>query len=553
MSNAAIYYNPEAYTTDKPQLMGRNAAGESFLRGYLEHSQAKDYWIQIDQKGFVEPFKKQVDASGKAKPIHLINNANLHQLSNAGVMFYPGPNIASHAWKRAAFGNNAWSLCGITHTTSTIRAMDGLVDLIHAPIQPWDALICTSHAVKENVRSIFQAQANYLNQRFGIKELVLPKLPVIPLAIHTKDFTFNQKDKVTARIKLGIESDAIVILYVGRLSFHAKAHPLPMYQAIAAAANTLKNKKVVLIECGWFAHENIEKAFHEASDFACPNIKVLRIDGRIAENRNHAWAGADIFCSLSDNIQESFGITPIEAMAAGLPVVVSDWDGYKDTVRDGIDGFRIPTVMPPQGLGQDLSLRYALELDNYDTYCALSSALISVDIEAATEAFTQLIKSKELRDKMGRAGQENTRKLFDWSNVIKQYESLWTDLNEIRQSEQAKLQKKLKNPWPARMDPFVSFANYPTKTLHQDLIISLKDSDMEKTKVNFKKIKSLDMIKHSSSIMPTDAESEDFIKYLSEKPMALKDLISKFPDQRRAFLFRAVNWFIKFNLFIIVK
>ncbi len=31
-----------------------------------------------------------------------------------------------------------------------------------------------------------------------------------------------------------------------------------------------------------------------------------------------------------------------EAMAAGLPVVVSDWDGYKDTVRDGVDGFRIP-------------------------------------------------------------------------------------------------------------------------------------------------------------------------------------------------------------------
>ena len=28
-------------------------------------------------------------------------------------------------------------------------------------------------------------------------------------------------------------------------------------------------------------------------------------------------------------------------MAAGLPVVVSDWDGYRDTVRDGVDGFRI--------------------------------------------------------------------------------------------------------------------------------------------------------------------------------------------------------------------
>lgn len=33
--NAAIYYHPEAYTTSGPKLMGRNAAGESFLRGFI--------------------------------------------------------------------------------------------------------------------------------------------------------------------------------------------------------------------------------------------------------------------------------------------------------------------------------------------------------------------------------------------------------------------------------------------------------------------------------------------------------------------------------------
>ena len=26
-------------------------------------------------------------------------------------------------------------------------------------------------------------------------------------------------------------------------------------------------------------------------------------------------------------------------MAAGLPLVVSDWSGYRDLVRDGVDGF----------------------------------------------------------------------------------------------------------------------------------------------------------------------------------------------------------------------
>jgi glycogen synthase len=56
---------------------------------------------------------------------------------------------------------------------------------------------------------------------------------------------------------------------------------------------------------------------------------------------------------MSDNIQETFGLTPLEAMAAGLPVIVGDWDGYKDTVRDGVDGFRIPSLMPPAPLGTD--------------------------------------------------------------------------------------------------------------------------------------------------------------------------------------------------------
>ena len=45
--------------------------------------------------------------------------------------------------------------------------------------------------------------------------------------------------------------------------------------------------------------------------------------------------------SLSDNIQETFGLTPLEAMASGIPVIVSDWDGYRSTVRDNKDGFRI--------------------------------------------------------------------------------------------------------------------------------------------------------------------------------------------------------------------
>ena len=45
-------------------------------------------------------------------------------------------------------------------------------------------------------------------------------------------------------------------------------------------------------------------------------------------------------------MQETFGLTPLEAMAAGLPCVVSDWNGYRDTVRLFLEG--VPTNATPQ-------------------------------------------------------------------------------------------------------------------------------------------------------------------------------------------------------------
>lgn len=60
-------------------------------------------------------------------------------------------------------------------------------------------------------------------------------------------------------------------------------------------------------------------------------------------------------------------------------MVVSDWDGYKDTVCDGIDGFRIPTVITPAGTGEALALRHALEVDSYDCYIGCASLVTVVE------------------------------------------------------------------------------------------------------------------------------------------------------------------------------
>lgn len=165
---------------------------------------------------------------------------------------------------------------------------------------------------------------------------------MIPLGVDCGSFAASElsaraRKRLRSEIGLGVED--IAVLFMGRLSYHAKAHPLPMYLGLEAAARAA-GKKICLIQAGWFANKHIESEFVGGAREFCPSVKAVFLDGRKPEIRRDVWFAADIFVSLPDNIQETFGITPIEAMAAGLPAVVTDWDGYRDTVEEGITGYR---------------------------------------------------------------------------------------------------------------------------------------------------------------------------------------------------------------------
>ena len=554
---AAIYYHPEAYTTSGPKLMGRNAAGESFLKGYLKHSQASEFWVQVQKPEHGQHFAQTAKALGRSQAVKVVEAANLSALHKVGTVYYPGPGIGEHAQHRAMAGagfsnpHTAWSLCGITHTTSSAGAMDALAELITAPVQSWDAVICTSTAVKDNVQRLLQAQVNYLQERLGVSKLVLPLLPVIPLGIHTQDFVYSQDQKAKARQSLGADANTLVVLFMGRLSFHAKAHPLAMYQALQTAAQQVAQtgQKIMLVECGWHANDFIQKAYQDAAQLACPSVQVRTLDGRLAEHRQTAWAGADVFCSLSDNIQETFGIVPIEAMAAGLPVVVSDWDGYKDTVRHGTDGFRIATCMPDAGLGGDLALRHALQVDTYDMYCGHTCSMVSVDIEATAQAFVQLAQSAELRQRMGQAGKERAQSVYDWSVIIAQYEDLWQQQTQLRLAAQTKApQAQLAQAWPARLDPFQAFAAYPSSVLKPTTQLALVDASADLAMARVNQYKGLAMVNFAKWVLPSDSEIAAVLQLAESGPCTAQALVQGVAADRQAFVFRALVWLMKLGV-----
>lgn len=48
-TTSAIYYHPEAYSISGDKLIGRNAAGESFLRAYFKFSKVDMFCVHIEK------------------------------------------------------------------------------------------------------------------------------------------------------------------------------------------------------------------------------------------------------------------------------------------------------------------------------------------------------------------------------------------------------------------------------------------------------------------------------------------------------------------------
>ncbi len=193
--------------------------------------------------------------------------------------------------------------------------MDWISGLQLSPAQEWDALICTSTVVKQTVDFVLDAQAEFLGARFGARHFPRPQLPIIPLGIDTAALHARTKpQRGRGRAALGIGADDIVVLFVGRLSFHAKAHPLPMYLGLERV-----RARYAGAQDPPAAGRLVRQRFHRARRSSrvpqtfCPSVQCGFVDGRNAEARHQAWAAADIFTSLSDNIQETYGLAPVEA------------------------------------------------------------------------------------------------------------------------------------------------------------------------------------------------------------------------------------------------
>jgi D-inositol-3-phosphate glycosyltransferase len=291
---------------------------------------------------------------------------------------------------------------------------------------PCDAITCSSVAARDALAKILEHVAASLSEAYAVDLHYRGRLEVIPLGVDTNHY--RPLDQATCRATFDMPAGAFVLLWAGRLSAIDKADLLPLLRVLSSLRAANAERDIILVCAG---SEYLEEAYCETlQTFAAAwgLSDALRILRNPQEITPELYGCADVFVSPADSLQESFGLTPVEAMACGIPQVVSDWNGYRDTVVDQITGFRIPTLWAP--CASDLIEHWFLHEDAWE-HAALGQTVV-VDLHALELRLQQLMDNPALRHAMGTASRSRAVALFDWAAVLSKHESLWAELISAR-------------------------------------------------------------------------------------------------------------------------
>ncbi len=144
------------------------------------------------------------------------------------------------------------------------------------------------------------------------------------------DFFAAPAHRETARARLGLAPEARVIGMVSRLSLDKG------YKYLFAALAPIKDAFPLKMLVVGFGHQEAEVRALAESHGLGGVVEFLGIRRDVPE----LLAAMDVFVLPSD--QEGFSVALVEAMAAGLPVVVSDLPGNLEAVEHRVSGLAFP-------------------------------------------------------------------------------------------------------------------------------------------------------------------------------------------------------------------
>jgi glycosyltransferase involved in cell wall biosynthesis len=223
------------------------------------------------------------------------------------------------------------------------------------------------------------------------------RLTTVPCGYDPEEF--GAGDRRRARAAVGVSADEFVVLQLGRI-----VPRKGIDNVIRALAPLVQEHgvKARLLVVGGEADTPCEVATPELRRLRliaeeCGVRARVTFTGRRRRDELRAYYNAaDVF--VTTPWYEPFGITPLEAMACGVPVVGARVGGIKYSVVDRVTGFLVPPHDP----------------------AALAARLA---VLAANPALARA---------MGRAGMHRARSTFTWERVTEQLERVYAEIARTR-------------------------------------------------------------------------------------------------------------------------
>lgn len=219
------------------------------------------------------------------------------------------------------------------------------------------------------------------------------KVEVIPSAVNIE--RFSPIDQQFARKQLDLPPDELIVGYVGRMLPRKDVRNVVRAVARISAQSDLP---VSLLLVGGETPDPDPAATPEigelqrlAEDLGIGE-RVRFVGKRQPDLLRLYYSAADV--AVTTPWYEPFGLTPLEGMACGRPVIGSAVGGITYTIQDGITGF----LVPPR------------------------------DPEALAARLTQLVRNEALRHAMGQAARARVEREFTWSTVAHRTAALYDNV-----------------------------------------------------------------------------------------------------------------------------
>lgn len=203
------------------------------------------------------------------------------------------------------------------------------------------------------------------------------RVQVVPCGVDCKKYNGSISESQVDAVKGKYRIEGSYILYMGTLEPRKNiALLIEAYYALAKEKDNLP-KLVIAGKKGWM----YEQLFDMVVEYGLDDRVVFT--GYIEDSDSPAlMSGAELF--VFPSIYEGFGIPPLEAMACGTPVIISDAGALLEVAGGGAVVFR-------SGDAADLKVRISQLMENEET-----RKKVSIEGRKWTEKYTWEMAGKEL-------------------------------------------------------------------------------------------------------------------------------------------------------------